>query len=594
MAKRAGRARRDSGGRIAAAAVLGLVIVGCSSASGSPTAGPNASPRATSGSPTAGPNASPGAAGWSRHELALDGAMMSALLVGGPGYIGAGSLKGQEAAIWTSPDGLAWTRTAEPSGNGWVSGLTAGGPGFVAVGTRSNRAAVWTSTDGLTWSAVPDTRDFAAADGGGLAQMSAVVRGGPGFVAVGVASGGGGQTGQEGAVWTSIDGIAWRRTAVPDPGDWMHDVIAGGPGLVAVGTAQPGTGEEEKAAAWTSVDGTLWTRVQDGPPFANGAIGAVLNGPKGLLAVGHSLDSKTGALHPMSWTSPDGLSWTAAVAGIEPLRTDPPHAFEGSAIADLARVSDGWLAVGGDIHFRTDGARQDIAMWSSSDGATWTRIPDQPEFQGGLGTSMQFGATVVAARNGEVIVIGATAGPHLTVWFSPPRPGGTTPAPLPSAPPATATPAIQATPAPESPSAMQIDSFRSLRCKLDGAFFDAFANGAGKRGPDATAFFDALEARDAKAIASTLPAIRQHLLDAQGLMDASVPWAASAAWLTDERQLAVVLLANLDRIEIEAAAGRAPTNGSSAFLGDPESVFLLAALKAMQEIPVPPGGTATC
>jgi hypothetical protein len=176
----------------------------------------------------------------------------------------------------------------------------------------------------------------------------------------------------------------------------------------------------------------------------------------------------------------------------------------------------------------------------------------------------------------------------------PPRPGGTIPAPLPSAPPATAAPAIEATPAPEAPSGAQIESFRSLRCTLDAAFFDAFANSAGKRGPDATAFFDALEARDPKAIASTLPAIRRHLLDAQGFMDASVPWAASADWLADERQLTEVLLANLDRIETEAAAGRAPANGSSAFLGDPESEYILAALKAMQAIPEPPGGTATC
>lgn len=437
VTKRAGRARRDSGGRIAAVAVLGLVIAGCS---------------AGSGSGSISPKAAPGTGGWSRHDLGLDGPTIGSLLVGGPGYIAGGSLKGDEAAIWTSPDGLAWSRSAVPSGPGQVAAFAAGGPGFVAVGTRSNRAAAWTSTDGLTWSAVPDTRDLGVADGSGMAQMSAVVRGGPGFVAVGAESGGGGATGREGAVWMSIDGIAWRRTAVPDPGDWMHDVVAGGPGLVAVGSAQPGTGEEQKAAVWTSTDGTLWTRVADGPEFANGLIGAVVNAPKGLLAVGDTLDAKTGALHPMSWTSADGLSWTAAVAGTEPPRSDPPQAFEGSIIGDVAKVADGWLAVGVNIDIRPDGARENIAMWSSSDGTTWTRIPDEPDFQGGIGSSVEFGAFIVAERNGEVIVIGRTAGPRTTVWFSPPRPGGTIPAPLPSAPPATAgPPAIQATPAPEAP-----------------------------------------------------------------------------------------------------------------------------------------------
>jgi hypothetical protein len=94
--------------------------------------------------------------------------------------------------------------------------------------------------------------------------------------------------------------------------------------------------------------------------------------------------------------------------------------------------------------------------------------------------------------------------------------------------------------------------------------------------------------------AGSLPAIRRHLLDAQHVLAASVPWAASADWLADEQKLTEVLLANLDQIETEATAGRAPANGSSAFLGDPEPVFMSAALKAMLGIPEPSGGTAPC
>ncbi len=567
-----------------AAALIGFVIAACSGPAG---------PGSSSGGASHG--LAQETSSWSRHDLAPDGPAITALLVGGPGYIAAAGETDKDLTIWTSPDGLAWTKTPAIPGGGRVSAFAAGGPGYIAVGTRGGRASVWTSADGSAWSAVPDRPDFGSAANGGIAGMSAIARGGPGFVAVGVESGGGGTTGQQGAIWTSVDGIAWRRTAVPDAGDWMHDIVAGGPGLVVVGTAQPGAGSQQKAAVWTSTDGSLWARIADGPEFANGAIGAVLNGPKGLVAVGNTIDPQSGALHPTAWASTDGLTWTSIVAGIELPRTGPPQAFEGAAIADLARVADGWIAVGTDIDLRPDGAVQNAAIWSLSDGATWTRLPDEPAFQGGIASGLSFGAGIVAERNGEVIVIGRTAGPRTTVWFSPARPGGTIPAPLPSAPVASGeSPSIDATPAPEAPTASEIAVFRSLRCQVDTTFLGAFANGVGERGPDATAFFAALDAHDPTTIAATLPAVRRHLLDAQALLAASVPWPASADWLGAEQKLVAMLLANLDRIERDAAAGRGPANGSSAFLGDAESEYLLAALKALPAFPESSAGEVPC
>jgi hypothetical protein len=444
MSVRIGNGARPGGRRaggwlavVAAVAAVALTVAACSPAGGS---------AASAGSASRAPIA---ASSWSRHDLAIDGPALTAVVVGGPGYIAAAGIDESSAAIWTSPDGLTWTRTAQPTGPGRVAALTAGGPGFVAVGSRSGRAAVWTSSDGLAWAAVPDSQDFASPTAGGLAQMSAVTNAGPGLVAVGVESGGGGMTGQQGAVWTSVNGTEWRKAPVPDPGDWIHDVVAGGPGLVAVGSSQPVGSAQETAAVWTSTDGNLWTRVPDGPAFANAFIGSVLAGPKGLAAVGNGLDPKTGAFHPMTWVSSDGLSWTGAVAGSEPPPASPTRAFDGSAIADLAAVGGGLLAVGLDNRMGPDSALQTIAIWSSSDGVTWTRIPDEPGFQGGVSTSLAYGASNVAERNGEVIVIGRTAGPRTTIWFNPARPGGTTPDALPSAPPASG-PTTQATPAPEA------------------------------------------------------------------------------------------------------------------------------------------------
>jgi hypothetical protein len=89
-------------------------------------------------------------------------------------------------------------------------------------------------------------------------------------------------------------------------------------------------------------------------------------------------------------------------------------------------------------------------MWTSRDGATWTRLPYEPIFQGGISAMAAFGAGIVTQKDGEVVVFGRTAGPTTTLWFSPPRAGGSVPSPWPSEPPATPTPAPgqRVTPAP--------------------------------------------------------------------------------------------------------------------------------------------------
>jgi len=570
----------------------GVLLAGCANPQ---SASPGASaPGGGSPSPTASPTIAPVVGAWSRHELGLNGPMLSSLIGGGPGFIGGGA-SGEDAAIWTSPDGLAWTRTARaPSGPGRVNGLAADGSGFVAVGIRGaspTRAAAWTSPDGLTWSAVPDSPAFANADGSGNAEMNAVVRTASRFVAVGVEYGG--ASGQHGAAWTSTDGISWRRATLTDPGDWMRDIVVGGPGLVAVGT---GVGELQRAAIWTSPDGSLWTLVEDGPLFEHAAASAVVAGPGGLVAVGNQIEPTTGALRPMAWTSDDGLGWRAAQVTGDPPPSGPPQAFEGSLMADVIRLAGGWLAVGSDLDIRTDGALINAAMWTSRDGASWTRLPDEPVFQGGISSGFGFGAGIVTQKDGEVVVFGRTAGPTPTVWLSPPRAGGSIPAPLPSAPPATPTPAPGqvATPAPTAPPELLAQSFRDDLCRVDAALFDVFGNAAGARGPDAAAFHDALAARKAKAIAATLPAVRGHLEDATRVLDNSIPWQASAEAIASFRLLAEALTANLDRIEAEAAAGRAPADGASAFFGEQESRLFRAAQDASQRVPRPSTASPAC
>ena len=70
---------------------------------------------------------------------------------------------------------------------------------------------------------------------------------GSGLVAVGNV---GSDAGDDAAVWTSGDGIAWSRVPHDEAvfaGAGMQSVTAGGPGLVAVGS------DGEAAAVWVAV-----------------------------------------------------------------------------------------------------------------------------------------------------------------------------------------------------------------------------------------------------------------------------------------------------------------------------------------------------
>ena len=92
---------------------------------------------------------------------------------------------------------------------------------------------------------------------------------------------------EDGAVWTSSDGIAWSQ--VPYDGEVFRearilDLAAGGPGLVATGS----TGELGTAGAiWTSPDGETWTKApDDGSIFGEGIIFGATATDTGVVAVG--------------------------------------------------------------------------------------------------------------------------------------------------------------------------------------------------------------------------------------------------------------------------------------------------------------------
>lgn len=335
---------------------------------------------------------------WSRipHDEAVfggeDGADMSSITAGGPGYVAVGVAgDGTEeasgvrnAAVWTSPDGITWTRVPHDDavfggeGSQKMVSVTAGGPGLVAVGYRFDEPdrpgvypGVWTSPDGLTWTAVPLEEE----DG----DMTSVIAGGPGLVAVG-------QEGWSAAVWTSPDGLTWTR--VPHdpeifgtglvrndlwvPQTAMRDVTVGGPGLIAVGEEGVWGGSENgveyestgAAVVWTSPDGVTWTRVPHDEEVFGGEgfqkMSSVTVGGPGFVVVGEFELDNTG--RALVWNSPDGVTWSR-VPYDETIFGPDPALDADRPMIDVATLDGGLVAVG-------------TGTWTSPDGYTWTRIAD--------------------------------------------------------------------------------------------------------------------------------------------------------------------------------------------------------------------------
>lgn len=184
--------------------------------------------------------------------------------------------------------------------------VTTAGPGLVAVGWDCSRgdcvAAAWTSSDGVVWTRVPHDEDVFG--GSGNQRMVSVTAGGPSVIAVRRDRSSSGDDARA-AVWTSSDGVAWSRLPHDErvfggPEDQvMWSVTTGGPGVVAVGVAT-------NATVWLSADGTTWSRVPHSVEVFGSRgrkeVAAVTTGGPGLVAVGREC-SPSGCV-AVVWTAP--------------------------------------------------------------------------------------------------------------------------------------------------------------------------------------------------------------------------------------------------------------------------------------------------
>jgi hypothetical protein len=160
------------------------------------------------------------------------------------------------------------------------------------------------------------------------------------------------------------------------------------------------------AAVWTSPDGVTWSRVPHDEEVFGGrshqAMWEVTAGGPGLVAVGEDRSRDFDDGDVAVWTSVDGITWSRV-----------PHDEENLGAGQVTSVTSadsGLVAVG---NVGSD-AGDDAAVWTSVDGIAWSRVAhDEDVFGGAAGGGMQ---SVTATGQGMVAVGGSGEG--AAVWTS--------------------------------------------------------------------------------------------------------------------------------------------------------------------------------
>ena len=381
-----------------------------------PTSAPPATPSAVPASPSPSPSATPSAVanGWQRvpDQPAFAGIELRQVVWTGSRFVAAGDIGVAAPGIADSTDGTTWHVQPSLLRNARIRGLAAGPGGVVAVGEHGSVGESWFSADGTSWTAAPGAASLRP-DSGDTVRMDGVTPTASGWLAVGEEDApctldcDGNQV--RAIVWTSRDGLHWTRQ--PDSAALAHarmaSVVRGGPGFVAVGRAPDhanSAGGAIHAVVWTSTDGRSWSRVPDAPVFHAPAgtdqqfgdgMEAIASSGGRFVAVGSVLSQDVGG-SAVAWWSSDGRTWARG-------RGD---GFLNGQMFDVAAVRGGFLATG-----PSDGDRCLGGIWSSADGGTWTCVAGDPTFADGAGIA-------VAASPQVEVVVGSVTG-AAAIWTRP-------------------------------------------------------------------------------------------------------------------------------------------------------------------------------
>jgi hypothetical protein len=323
--------------------------------------------------------------------------------------IAVGSANGYPA-VWRKTPGGAWSLvtslalTQPLAGAGsrlrTLTSVTHGPAGWLAVGAPG--PVILTSADGTVWGVASGniTQDLA-----GVSAIAAT-SGPAGYVIVGalVAPGGGCIA----DVWWSRDLIGWTRAHDVNDATGSSQVLtvaASAHGFVSAGS------HDGQPAFWTTTDGRSWKTIILPPP--DGAATAVfqqiaINGNR-VVALGHAAPANgapagTGpGSFPFAELSVDGgATWQQV-----PFSSPGPDTVFTALTADSA----GFTAAG---LFGPPG-QQDVAVWTSADGASW-----KPSQSSGLNGSGAWQIDALAPSGPAVTGIGTivTQQSQQTVTFT--------------------------------------------------------------------------------------------------------------------------------------------------------------------------------
>jgi hypothetical protein len=230
-----------------------------------------------------------------------------------------------------------------------------GGP-LVAARIPVRDPQPWSAVD---WREVP--RAFGAAPDRALDRVDGIVATERGLIGWGrMHQPGRNQFNDVGAIYLSADGIGWTVSPI-DAGVSRRDVsefhlVADGPaGILVLGGVC--CTDEERPALWRAAGGS-WERLPWPDAFGARPEMASLVAIESGYVAGGTADGSAAL-----WSSPDGVDWTRI--------DDPDSGLGAGGILDIQRTADGLVAVG----WQNVGDTSDGAIWTSTTGADWRRLP---------------------------------------------------------------------------------------------------------------------------------------------------------------------------------------------------------------------------
>ena len=251
---------------------------------------------------------------------------------------------------------------------GWSRGFVAfgsdGGPGIGS--TAPATLAATSSADGLSWTA---PRGIALTGLDDRIDIVKVVEGPAGLVAVGqVPQGTCGGPSTVGALWTSTDGHAWHRVALPKAFSAVQvDMLdAGSAGYIA---SNP-TYDNTAPVVWLSQDGRTWRST----PLSRSTFGKVIVDGTTSFAGGYVLAGAVvgeggcggpALVTPSIWWSADGDAWSRS-----PLSGATP---KDNAYMTVSRISDHAVVANARTY---DAATDSMShqVWLTGDGRHWAPV----------------------------------------------------------------------------------------------------------------------------------------------------------------------------------------------------------------------------